>query len=57
MKFIYVYNKEERDVLMTLGYYLLQSDELSDVYVFVNDTDKPLLFGLNTCTYSDTLTL
>ena len=33
------------------------ADELSDVYVFVNDTDRPLLFGLNTCTYSDTLTL
>ena len=57
MKFIYVYNKDERDTLLLLGYPLLQSDELSDVYIFINDPDNPLFYGLATCTYSDVLIL
>lgn len=36
MKFLYVFRKEDRDILIATGYNLLKSDESKDMYVFEN---------------------
>jgi hypothetical protein len=54
--FIYVFNREDRDTLVSAGYHLLKEDNDSHVYVFVNEPDRPLTFSgeytiLNTLTF------
>ena len=38
-KFLYVFSKEDRDLLIADGYTLLKSDDKNDLYVFVNQTN------------------
>lgn len=35
-KFIYVFNKANRDILISKGYQLIKSDKQNNVYVFEN---------------------
>lgn len=35
-KFLYVFSKDDRDLLIAAGYALLKSDDKNDLYVFVN---------------------
>ena len=56
-QFIYVFSKHERDDLLERQYALLQSDEASDVYVFLNDPSKPMMFDAKTCVFSNVLSL
>lgn len=35
-KFIYVFSKEDRDTLLSLGYQLMINNETASTYVFVN---------------------
>lgn len=35
-RFIYVFSKEDRDALLSLGYQLMIANETASVYVFVN---------------------
>ena len=34
--FIYVFDKQARDMLLADGFHLLKSDERNEIYVFVN---------------------
>lgn len=38
-KFLYVFSKDDRDLLIAAGYTLLKSDDKNDLYVFVNQTN------------------
>lgn len=42
-QFIYVFNKQDADYMETKGFVLLKSDDLKQVYIFVNQ-DNVLLF-------------
>ena len=42
-QFIYVFNKQDADYMETKGFVLLKSDDLKQVYIFVNQ-DSVLLF-------------
>lgn len=55
-KFLYVFSKEDRDLLIADGYTLLKSDDKNDLYVFVNQTN--MNFDLIDMTFvrSDVLT-
>lgn len=35
-KFIYVFNKDDKEELLSFGYELLKQDEERNVYIFVN---------------------
>ena len=56
-QFIYVFSKHERDDLLERQYALLQSDEVADVYVFLNDPSKPMVFDATTHVFSNVLSL
>lgn len=43
-KFLYVFSKDNRDLLIAAGYTLLKSDDKNDLYVFVNQAN--LIFDL-----------
>lgn len=43
-QFIYVFNKQDADYMETKGFVLLKSDDLKQVYIFVNQ-DNVLLFN------------
>lgn len=43
-QFIYVFNKQDADYMKTKGFVLLKSDDLKQVYIFVNQ-DNVLLFN------------
>lgn len=38
-KFLYVFSKDNRDLLIAAGYTLLKSDDKNDLYVFVNQAN------------------
>lgn len=38
-KFLYVFSKDDRDLLIAAGYTLLKSDDKNDLYVFVNQAN------------------
>lgn len=56
MKFIYVFNKDDRDVLLKAGFTLLKEDTRNSIYVF--GKSNSLTFALTEVSYieSDTLT-
>lgn len=56
MKFIYVFSKDDRDVLIKAGFTLLKEDTRNSIYVF--DKSNSLTFALTEVSYieSDTLT-
>jgi len=37
MNFVYVFSKQDRDKLLSLGYVLLKEDYMNNVYVFINN--------------------
>lgn len=55
MKFIYVFNTEDRDKLKSYGFALLKADDHNSTYVFV--ADDTLKFALNDITYATSNTL
>lgn len=56
MKFIYVFSKDDRDVLLKVGFTLLKEDTRNSIYVF--GKSNSLTFALTEVSYieSDTLT-
>ena len=56
MKFIYVFDAQNKEKLEALGYTLLKEDADSSVYIF--ESNSSLKFGLDDVDfiYSDTLT-
>lgn len=56
MKFIYVFNKDSKELLVQAGFVLLKEDEHNSVYIFSNNPS--LLFALKGISYipSDKLT-
>lgn len=56
MKFIYVFSKDDRDILLKTGFTLLKEDTRNSIYVFVKSNS--LTFALTEVSYieSDTLT-
>lgn len=56
-KFIYVFNKEAHDVLVLMGYTLLQSDYLNGIYVFLNDPAKDITRANISYILSDSISL
>lgn len=38
-KFLYVFSKDNRDLLIAAGYTFLKSDDKNDLYVFVNQAN------------------
>lgn len=56
MKFIYVFSKDDRDVLLKAGFTLLKEDTRNSIYVF--GKSNSLIFALTEVSYieSDTLT-
>lgn len=38
-KFLYVFSKDNKDLLIAAGYTLLKSDDKNDLYVFVNQAN------------------
>jgi hypothetical protein len=55
-KFIYVFSKEYRDVLLANEYKLLKSDTKNNIYVFENKSETKLSFEKIDYALSDTLT-
>ncbi len=59
-KFIYVFNKEDKDKMLKRGFTLLKNDERNSMYVFaltVSDGFSfELLDGVEKYTFSNTLT-
>lgn len=55
-KFIYVFNTEARDKLLSYGFNMLKSDDKNSVYIFANQAS--MVFALSDTSYilSDTLT-
>lgn len=56
MKFIYVFSKDDRDILLKAGFTLLKEDIRNSIYVF--GKSNSLTFALTEVSYieSDTLT-
>lgn len=56
MKFIYVFNKEARDAMLSLGLKLLKEDRRNQIYIFENS--ERMCFSRSDFYYmvSDTLT-
>lgn len=54
-RFLYVFGKENRDVLLKAGCTLLTSNEQSNIYVFANKADLTFDFSTIRFAYSDTL--
>lgn len=57
MKFIYVFGKEDCDMLRNRGYVLIQSDEKKNLYVFENKNELDFSSIQCNAIFSDTLTL
>ena len=54
--FLYVFDKEIRDILIDRGFTLLKSDEGANTYVFQRDDNLHFSFGEHMYVYSDVLT-
>lgn len=55
-KFIYVFNKETADTLVTQGFNLVKNNEKNNVYVFENNPKLKLTFSKKDFVFSNTLT-
>lgn len=54
-KFLYVFDKDSRDILAQLGFKLLRNDENGNVFVFANRADMSFELSDMTFVRSDTL--
>lgn len=54
--FLYVFSKQERDALISIGYALLKSDETNDIYIFENQNELRFNVDDIQAVQSDTLT-
>ena len=57
MHFIYVFNKEDKEKLESMGFQLFQSDDLYGTYVFLNNTYIDVAESGTSYITSDSLTL
>lgn len=57
MKFIYVFGKEDCEMLLRHGYVMIQSDEKKNLYVFENKNELDFASIQCNAIFSDTLTL
>lgn len=55
--FIYVLNREYKETLLSLGFELLNSDNVKDVYIFINDNNVKTNLDERYCFISDILVL
>lgn len=55
MKFIYVFSKDDRDILLKAGFTLLKEDIRNSIYVF--DKSNSLTFALTEVSYIESNTL
>lgn len=56
MQFIYVFSKEDKDVLEKLGYELVKKSQDGKIYVFHNKDQQNFESLPVTCVFTDTLT-
>ena len=56
-RFIYVFSKDERDILLDNNYQLIQENENDNIYIFLNDTSRAATFELNDCMFSNVISL
>ena len=55
-KFIYVFDNESRDLLMSKGYSMVKQDIVKNIYVFINKPEFNLSFEKTNYVMSDVLT-
>ena len=55
-KFIYVFNKDDRDKLISAGFKLVKNDTGGDVYIFINSGTNRYDLAEYSYVESDTLT-
>lgn len=55
-KFIYVFDKDARDRLLSASYQLLKADEQQNIFVFENSPEKTMDFSEKNFVFSNTLT-
>jgi len=55
-KFIYVFSVQDKELLQTLGYHLIKSDERLDIYVFGNTGTLRFSDSDIECVLTNTLT-
>lgn len=55
-KFIYVFDKDARDELLSAGFKLLKSDKKNEVYIFANQMDMAFALAGISFIRTDTLT-
>lgn len=55
-RFLYVFDKESRDKLISVGFELLKSDNKNDVYIFANRMDMAFELASISFVRSNTLT-
>ena len=55
-KFIYVFDNESRDLLMSKGYSMVKQDIVKNIYVFINKPEFNLSFEKTKYVMSDVLT-
>ena len=55
-RFIYVFSQDDRDLLSSLGFVLLKSDDEASIYVFINDERRNFEAYDMRFALSDTLT-
>ena len=53
--FIYVLNSEYKETLLSLGFELLNSDNVKDVYIFINENNEKTNLDERYCFVSDNL--
>lgn len=53
--FIYVLNREYKETLLSLGFELLNSDNVKDVYIFINENNVKTNLDERYCFVSDIL--
>ena len=53
--FIYVLNSEYKETLLSLGFELLNSDNVKDVYIFINENNVKTNLDERYCFVSDIL--
>lgn len=55
-KFVYVFDKHARDILLSRGYTLMKSDDQKCMYIFINNGNMHFSDGEMVFALSDTLT-
>lgn len=56
MSFIYVFNSESRDKLLSAGFHMLKEDVVQGIFVFENPTEQTFAMPDVSYILSDTLT-